>query len=161
VTATPIGGSTRYIPEGVRQFYWVPAIASKASPTRAELDAGTDLTPEINTEGTWDITSADVATPVLAARFTGNVPGLISANNTTINMYASEDSTDVRDLLPRDTSGFIVMFPEGDVATRTMDVFPVRVASAAKPTQQGGNPATVDLVFSVTDVPAENVTVPA
>lgn len=160
MTATPISASTRYIPEGVRHFYWVPSIANKAAPTRSELDAGTDLTPEINTEGTWDITATDVATPDLASRFTSNVPGLIAANNTTINMYASDDSTDVRQLLPRDTNGFVVMFPEGDVAGRTMDVFPVRVASAAKPTQQGGNPATVDLTFSVTGQPAENVIVP-
>jgi len=45
MAAPPITGSTRYIPEGVTHFYFVSSIANYLSPTRAELNAGTDLTP--------------------------------------------------------------------------------------------------------------------
>lgn len=161
MVATPIGTTSRYIPEGVRHFYYVPAVADLSSPTRSELDAGTDLTPEVNAFGNWGLTSAAVDTPDLASRFTSSVPGLITVDGPTINMYASDDSDDVRSLLPRDTEGFIVSFPEGDVTGHTMDVFPVKVASAEKTASLGGNPALVELTFTVTSEPSENVVVPA
>lgn len=161
MAATPIAGSLRYIPEGVRHFYFCPAIASLSAPTRTELNAGTDLTPEVAGFGNWGILGAEVATPDLASRYVPSIPGLINVDGPTISMYADSTSADVRTLLPRDTIGFIVSFPEGDIATHKMDVFPVKVLSAEKMASLGGNPATVDLTFSVTKQPAENVTVPA
>ena len=47
-------------------------------------------------------------------------------------MYASSNSIDVRALLPRGTSGFILWFDEGDVAGRKADCYPITVGSAAK-----------------------------
>lgn len=161
MAATPIAGSLRYIPEGVRHFYYCPAIANIAAPTRSELNAGTDLTPEVAGFGNWGLTSSAVDTPDLASRFTTNVPGLVTADGPTISMYADSTSADVRSLLPRDTAGFIVVFPEGDVSGHGMDVFPVKVLAAEKMASLGGNPATIDLTFAVTLEPAENVTVPA
>jgi hypothetical protein len=160
MAATPIAGSLRYIPEGVRHFYYCPAIASIAAPTRTELNAGTDLTPEVAGFGNWGLTSSAVDTPDLASRFTPNIPGLVTADGPTISMYADSTSADVRTLLPRDTAGFIVVFPEGDVAGQGMDVFPVKVLAAEKMASLG-NPATIDLTFAVTLEPEENVTVPS
>lgn len=161
MTATPIAGSLRYIPEGVRHFYFCPAIATLSSPTRTELNAGTDLTPEVSGFGNWGVTGSQVDTPDLASTFTPSIPGLTTVDGPTISMYADSTSADVRTLLPRNTAGFIVVFPEGDVAGHKMDVFPVKVLSAEKIASLGGNPATIDITFSVTKLPSENVTVPA
>jgi hypothetical protein len=161
MAATPIAGSLRYIPEGVRHFYYLPACATITAPTRTELNAGTDLTPEVSGFGNWGVTSSAVDTPDLASRFTPSIPGLTTVDGPTIAMYADSTSADVRTLLPRDTVGFIVVFPEGDIATRKMDIFPVKVLSAEKMASLGGNPATIELTFSVTKLPAENITVPA
>ena len=159
MAATPISASARYIPESVTHYYFVTTMANYLSPTRSELNAGTDLTPEIASTGDWGITSAAVDTPDLATLFTSQIPGKISVGNSTIDMYADSTSADVRTLLPRNTVGFIVKFPEGDVTGRKMDVFPVKVGSQAKPTNLG-NPSVIQLAFYVTKVPAENVTVP-
>jgi hypothetical protein len=161
MAATPIAGSLRYIPEGVRHFYYLPACANIASPTRTELNAGTDLTPEVSGFGNWGLASTAVDTPDLASRFTSNVPGLVTVDGPTISMYADSTSADVRALLPRDTAGFVVVLPEGDVTGHKMDVFPTKVLSAEKMASLGGNPATIDLTFSVTAEPSENVAVPA
>lgn len=161
MAATPIAGSLRYIPEGVRHFYYLPACANIASPTRTELNAGTDLTPEVAAFGNWGIQGAAVDTPDLASTFVPSVPGLITIDGPTISMYADSTSADVRSLLPRNTVGFVVSLPEGDIPTHKMDVFPVKVLSAEKMASLGGNPATIDLTFSVTKLPSENVTVPA
>lgn len=159
MAATPIAASSRYIPEGVTHYYFVTTMASYASPTRSELNAGTDLTPEVAATGDWSITSAAVDTPDLATLFTSQIPGKISVSGSTIDMYADATSADVRTLLPRGTTGFIVKFPEGDVTGRKMDVFPVKVGSQGKPTNFG-NPSVIQLAFYVTKIPQENVAVP-
>ncbi|MFI6249049.1 hypothetical protein [Streptomyces sp. NPDC051016] len=160
MVATPISASSRYIPPGTRQYYFVPSIASISSPSRPELDAGTDLTGEIADVSGFQTTSESTDTPDLGTRFVPKIPGRISADDSSITMYASSDSDDVRQLLPRDTAGFIVQFPEGDVAGQTCDVFPVKVASAPKMTDIE-EPAKIEVQFTITAEPAENVTVPA
>lgn len=161
MAATPISPSARYIPEGVRHFNFLLAIATIAAPTRSEINAGTDLTPQVSAFGNWGIVSSPVNTPDLASTFTPTIPGLITIDGPTIDMYADSTSADVRTLLPRNTVGFILLLPEGDVPGHKMDVFPVKVASAEKMASIGGNPATISITFTVTSAPAENVTVPA
>ncbi|MCM1972331.1 hypothetical protein [Streptomyces sp. G1] len=160
MVATPISSSTRYIPPGTRAYYWVPSISNKAAPSRMELDAGTDLTGEIAEVSGFQTTSESTDTPDLGSRFTSKIPGRITADDSSITLYASEDSQDVRQLLPRDASGFVVQFPEGDVAGRTMDVFPVKVSSAPKETSIE-DPGKIMVQFTVTSEPEENVTVPS
>jgi hypothetical protein len=160
MAATPIAASSRYVPQGVTHYNWLPACANIASPTRAEINAGTDLTPELAEAGDWAINSQPIDTPDYAAAFTPQITGNITADNTTLNMYADLASTDVRTLLPRGTTGFIVKLPSGDVAGRKMDVFPVKVGSQGKPNAIG-TPSTINLIFYVTRAPAENVTIPA
>jgi len=159
MAAPPIGASTRYIPEGVTHFYWVVTFASYLSPTRAELNAGTDLTPEIAAAGDWAINGNAVPAPDLATLFDPQIAGKVTMGTTTIDMYASNNSIDVRTLLTRGLVGNVVKFPEGDVTGRTMDVFPAKVLAQPKPTNMG-NPSVIQIQFVVTKIPAENVTVP-
>jgi hypothetical protein len=160
MVATPIGASSRYIPEGVTKYNWLPACANYLSPTRAEINAGTDLSPEIATTGNWGIISGVIDAPDLATLFTAQIAGKVTVDGPTIDMYADGTSTDVRTLLPRGTTGFILKLPEGDVAGRKCDVFPVKVVAQAKPTNLT-NPSVIQLQFAPTKIPAENVTVPA
>jgi hypothetical protein len=158
--ASPIGASARYIPEGVTKYNWLPACANTAAPTRAEINAGTDLTPEIATTGNWGIISGTIDAPDLATTFTAQIGGKVTIDGPTIDMYADGTSTDVRTLLPRGTVGFILKLPEGDVAGRKADVFAVKVLAQAKPTNFT-NPSVIQLQFAVTKNPNESVTVPA
>ncbi|MFJ4365062.1 hypothetical protein ACIP4S_13015 [Streptomyces chartreusis] len=160
MVATPISASSRYIPPGTRQYYFVASIANKNAPTRGELDAGTDLTGEVADVSGFQTTSESADTPDLGSRFTSKIPGRITADDSSITMYASEDSQDVRQLLPRDTPGFVVQFPEGDETGKTMDVFPVKVASAPKMTDIE-DPAKIEVQFTITGEPAEDVAVPS
>jgi hypothetical protein len=160
MVATPLAASTRYYPPGTRQVYWVPSIADTASPTRAELDAGTDLTGEISAMAGFSVSSATVSVPDLSSRFAPDIPGAITAESSSITLYTSEDSQDARQLLPRDTEGFVVVLWEGDTSGRLMDVFPVTVTSAPKDVTTT-NAGTITIDFAVTSTPSENVTIPA
>jgi hypothetical protein len=159
MTAPPIGASSRYIPEGVTHYYFVTAIANYLSPTRGELNAGTDLTPEIAAAGDWAINGSAVAAPDLATLFDSQVAGKISMGTTTLDMYADATSNDARTLMPRGASGYIVKFPEGDVTGRKMDTFPVKVLAQPKPTNMG-NASVISFQYVVTKIPGENLVIP-
>lgn len=160
MTAAPLRPSTRYYPPGTRRVYWLPAVASVSSPTRAELDAGIDLTGEIAAMSGFSVSSATISVPDLATRFAPDIPGQITAASSSITFYASEDSDDIREILPRDQAGYIAVLWEGDQAGRSMDVYPVSVTSVPKDvTTTNAGQMSVD--FAVTAVPAENVEIPA
>jgi hypothetical protein len=160
MAATPIAASSRYVPQGVTHYNWLPACANIASPTRTEINNGTDLTPELAEAGDWAINSEAIDTPDYASNFTPQIPGNITVDGTTLNMYADVASSDVRTLLPRGQAGFIVKMPGGDVTGRKCDVFPVKVGSQGKPNAIG-TPSTINLIFYVTRAPAENVVIPS
>jgi len=159
--ATPISVASRYIPEGTWHFNFLPAIAILSSPTRAEINAGTDLSPQVASYGTWAVIGAAVPTPDLASTFVPSIPGLLSADGTTLSMYADVASADVRTLLPRNTTGFMLVLPGGDVPGRKMNAFAIKVLQSAPSSSIGGNPTTIELQFTPTSAPVENITIPA
>lgn len=158
--ATPIASSVRYYRRGLTCVSWVPTITDKAAPTRSELNAGTELSVEVGAVEGWQIVSAVVETPTLGSKFNAKIDGAISADDSSLTLYASQTGTDIRDLLARGTNGYIVWMDEGDTAGRKMDVFPVRVLSQAK-LREMEEAAQVQVQFAVTSEPAENVTIPA
>ncbi|MFS0697755.1 hypothetical protein [Streptomyces nitrosporeus] len=158
--ATPIQASVRYYRRGITRVLWVPTIAAPTAPTRAELDAGTALEGETGAMGGWQTTSETVATPALGSRFTPVVGGAITAADSSLTFWASRDGDDVRALLVREASGFIVWMDEGDVPTQTMDVYPVTVTSQAK-VRELDSAAQIMCQFAITSEPRENVAIPA
>lgn len=155
-----LNATLRYFPPETRKYYFVTAIVSIAAPTRGELNAGTDLSEEIAEVAGFTLKTDTVATPDLGNRFTGNVPGRITADDSSMTFYASENSNDVRTVLPRGTTGFIVCLPEGDVAGQLMDVFPITVSAAYLDTATD-DPGRVIVEMVITSTPAQNVTIPA
>lgn len=155
-----ITASTRYFRPGVTSIVFATSVASQASPTRAEINAGTDLRNEVAAIDGWQVTSNFIDTPDLGSRFTSRVAGRISADDSSITFYASSNSVDVRSLLPRDTTGYVLMMDEGDFAGRKMDVFKVTVAAAPKQ-RSVDDPSQIQVQFAITAVPSENVTIPA
>lgn len=161
MAATPIIASGRYYARGLTKIYYVLTIVTITAPSRAELNAGTDLSPEVAEVNGWEITSEEIETPDLATSFTSKIPGSLSVSDSSINLYADDNGADARGILPRGTLGNIVMLYGGDVAASKMDVFPIKVRSVGKPISLGDDPSTVNIQFSITRTPAENVAVPA
>lgn len=161
MVATPIASTTRYINPNTTKTYFVSSIANKAAPTRPELNAGTDLSGEINAVSGWKTSSDQVETPDMASRFTSKIPGRISADDSSITFYCDKAGADARALLPRDTNGFVVFLDGGDIGAQKMDIYPVRVSSLGKErSTEGKDAATVEIAFAITSQPAEDVTIP-
>ncbi|MGW1498916.1 phage tail tube protein [Streptomyces mirabilis] len=159
MVATPIAATSRYIPPGTTHYYWVATIANYNSPSRSELNAGTDLTGEVMAVSGFATSSDQQDTPDLGSRFVPKIPGRITADDSSITMYASSTSSDARTLMPRDTAGYIVILPEGDITGQKMDVFPVKVTGVPK-SRDIENPANMVFQYAITKIPAENVTIP-
>jgi hypothetical protein len=156
---TPLTATVRYIPPGTRKIYWVTTIANYLAPSRGELNAGIDLSAEVAAIQGFSVTSATVDTPDLSTRYTAKIPGRITADNSSLDFYATNTSSDVRTVLPRDTAGYVVFLWEGDVTGQRMDVFPAKVTVSAL----DGNmeePQKVNVEFAITRIPASNVVIP-
>lgn len=160
MAATPISQATRYFAPGISKVLWVPTIASPGAPTRSELNAGTDLSGEVNAIDGWTVTSDTTDTPDLNSTFVGKLPTTTSADDSSITFYASQDGQDVRSLLPRSTRGFVVWMDEGDDPSLTCDVFPVLVSANSKQRSMS-DPALIQVMFVVTRQPSEDVDIPA
>ncbi len=160
MVATPIATLNPYLPVDIRKIYWVATIANIASPTRGELDAGTDLSPQVVDAPGWFIDGSTVQ----SQSFVGPALNLIGAQSfadSSLVMRNSRTSTDARTILivqrPALT-GFIVIFPEGDTTGFKMNVFSVAVNAA--PLSPGQlDPATSEFKFAIFDARAR-VTVP-
>lgn len=158
--ATPLTPTTRYFPPGIRKIYFVATIANYLAPTRAELNAGIDLSAEVSAMTGWSVTSATVDVPDMGSRFTSQVPGRLTSATNDFTCYTSQNSNDARSLLTRDLNGFIVLLWEGDIVGQKMDVFPVRVMAQAMDTTVD-NPGTCVFSFAATKLPASNLAIPA
>lgn len=159
MSAIPITSSTRYYRQGVSKVVFCPTVADYHAISRAEINAGTDLSNEVNAAAGWEVTSNTEATNALGSVFTGNVPSNTEAGASSLTMYADRTSNDVRTMLSRGVTGFIVWMDEGDVAGQKLDVFPVQVTSAPK-NRDVTALGMITVNFATTREPAENVTIP-
>lgn len=155
--------STRYTSQGVTKVYYLPTVAaSNLTPTRTEMNAGTDLSNEIADWDGWMVTSEKIDTPNLGTTFTEQIPGRTSVEDSSITFYASKNGVDARSLLPRLTTGYMMFCDGGDIPGNKADVFPIQVMSVGKVRSVGGDAADqLTIQFSTTLVPGENVTIPA
>lgn len=160
MAATPITTSDRYYVQGVSKVIWAPTLANPASPTRTEINAGTDLSGEIAAVSGWEVTGNTEDTPALGSVFIGKVPSTTTADDSSLTMYADSTSVDVRTLLQRGSSGYVIWMDEGDVENHLMDVFPVRVTSVT-PQRDVSSVAQIMANFAIMREPAQNVAIPA
>jgi hypothetical protein len=159
--APNIVASTRYARFGVTRVVYALTISNYQSPTRAEINAGQDLSTEVAEISGFVLTQGFIETPDLATSYTAQILGRRSAEESSITMYASVNSVDVRGILPRGTTGFLLWFDEGDVPGRKYDVYPITVGSVGKERTTDDTAARLVVNVAVTREPAENITVPA
>lgn len=109
------------------EIVFVPVVtAGTRIPTRAEIDAGTDLTTEVEGWEGFEVEASEIETPSLA-RFTGTIPGRITITPGVLRIYADRGGDDVADVMPDGTTGALLFMDRGDVTGGTMDIWPIRV----------------------------------
>lgn len=149
-----------YYQPGVTKVYVVTTMANYTAPTRAELDAGLDVTRQVRAIEGFQVSAEQIERPDMASLFTSKIGGRTSADDSSLAIYAAKNGADARTTLTFGFTGFIVFLDGGDVTGFKMDVYPVLVI--AKPKQRGdSDPLNLMYMFSITQPPAEDVTIPA
>lgn len=160
MSATPIITSTRYFQPGVSKVLLVTAIANIATgATRAEINAGTDVSAEVAAINGWKVESESKPTPDMGGRFVKQTNGRITVSSSGITFWADVAGNDIRDVLVLDQATHVVFLDGGDVAGRNMDIFKVKVAALGKIRDLEEVPR-IDGAFTISDF-AENLAVPA
>ena len=157
----PLSPTTRYFPPGTRKYYWVPSIATPSAPTRAELNAGTDLTAEVAAVNGFALWPNTVDVTPLGSQAVIWQTSTIDPNGSTneLILYASGNSNDARLLMPIGTTGFLVFLPEGDISGQLCEVWPANVyVMYFEPATD--TPGEIHFQYLVTAMPSQNVTIP-
>ncbi|MFF7586755.1 hypothetical protein ACFZCK_04580 [Kitasatospora purpeofusca] len=155
----------RFMRRGVTRILYVKTIAAPTNiPVRAELSGAgaTDLSKIVSDVEGWALENSPIETPDLGSEFVSTIPGEDKPATSSLTFYEDLQSEVVETLLAKGTVGFIVIQRKGDVAaSRSMDIFPVRVASRAATYSTGTEPAKFRVVFAITDVPTLDAAIPA
>lgn len=149
---------TRYFMPGTTQILFCTAMANTSSPTFTELDNGYELTRDWADWSGWTVTTNFVKMPGLANRFVSQIPGRIEAVDSAMTFYEDKSQIDLRTLMPRDTTGFIVI-ANGGLASAKGDIFKVQVATVTK-VRDAEAAGKVHFQFAILEQPAEDVTLP-
>jgi hypothetical protein len=154
----------KFFAVGTTRIVFCATIANPSSPTRSELDAGIPLCEpdrdDVSAINGWTVTSNLIDAPSYGTRFTSRIPGRTEVSDSSLVFYADKMGDDVRSVLPRDTTGYVVIMWGGDVPSAKMDVFPVTVSSVGKSAPDNAA-ADLTVTFAITSLPAEDVTIPA
>ncbi|MCH0562143.1 hypothetical protein [Streptomyces sp. MUM 2J] len=155
----------RFMRRGITKILWLKDVAAENMiPIREEISApnATDLTEAISDVDGWSLTNEAIETPDMASTFSSSIPGNDKADNSSITFYEDQLSDTIETLLPKGASGFVVFLRKGDVpGSKSMDTFPVQVASRAAQYNAGNEAAKFQAIFSITSPPALDAAVPA
>ncbi len=162
---------SRYTPDELEQWIYVPDIADPAAPTVAEIGDGQDFTEAIASVSGFRLSSNRVATPDLGTRFDKSVPGRLSTDDASIAFYKGDSATDleevIRNLLPRGTGGYVVRVHPKDgakaaiAAATKAEVWPIEVMSNSVNPPSPGEAAKFTVAFSHPEKPSEVATIAA
>lgn len=155
----------RFFRRGVSEIIWAPAVADINNPTRAEINAGTPLTPEVADVNGFELTNAPIATPDLQDTFTSQIDGEDTVADSSLIFYDDEAgggvSGDIRTALAKGTSGFAILMPYGDVAGRRCEVWATKSTGVNDEWSLGTDAARFSIGFAMSQRPAQNATIPA
>lgn len=156
-----IAAATRYWRVGVSKFHFLPTVAATTLiPTRAEITAGTDITPEVADVSGFGVKGSTIKTPDASTSFTPVIAGRVEPEESMITLYANKGGTEVRTLFPRGQAGYIYIMDGGDVPTKNSRMFPVVVSSISEPIDLGDTAAVIVVTFAITRTPNEAVAIP-
>ncbi|MEU6421135.1 hypothetical protein [Streptomyces spiralis] len=155
----------RFMRRGITKFYFLKAIADTGNvPTRTELAVAnaTDLSGSISDVAGWSLANSPIDTPDMGSTLTTNIPGEDKADSSSLTFYEDQAQETIETLLSKGVVGYIVIMRKGDVeASKSMDVFPVRVAGRAPAYSAGNDPAKFTVTFAISGQPTLDAAIPA
>lgn len=152
----------RFIRRGVAKFFWIPTVANPdAGPTREEIGTGFDFTPWISAINGWTSTPNNVATPDMSTLFDGNIKGNVTLADSSFDFYDDLDQAEVEDTFPVGQTGYIYIMPKGDRPEAPASLWTAEVSNHTRNYTVDMTPANINVAFSVSEEPRQDLVVPA
>lgn len=157
----PLTPTKRFFQPEISDYYFLPSVADPQDVSRAEITAGTLLSPEIADISGFNTSSTLIDTPDLGSRFVRRIGGRTTTEDSSLTFYGSRDGIDARAILPRGTEGYLYLADGGDVAGNLADLFHVEVTSVGKMRSVGEQAFQLTISFGILSVPVEDLVIPA
>jgi hypothetical protein len=152
----------RYTRKGRSKIAFVPTISSLAAPTIAEITAGTVLDTRMAEMSGFQFKNSVIKTPDLSTTFVSQIPGEDEADDSSITFYDDDGASDaVRTALVKGAAGFIVLMPQGKVATKRCEVWPATSTGFNDEWTVANEAAKAMAQFSITAPPNQSAVVTA
>lgn len=151
----------KFFRRGISEIVFAPAVADPTAPTRTEMTAGEVLTPEVAAIAGFQLSNAPIPVPNLRTRFTPTITGEDTVADSTITFNDDDVSETIRTALAKDTTGFLIMLPYGDIAAKRCEVWAVTVTGFNDEWSLDNTSAKAVAGFAVNEVPEQEGVVPA
>jgi hypothetical protein len=118
----------------------------------------TDLSAQINEMTGFSFSNSPIHTPDLSSAFVSQIPGEDSTQDSSLKIYEDDTTNAALTAMPKNTAGFIVIFPRGLVGSSVAagdkaDIWPVVVSSVAKQYTVANEAALIEFKFATTAPP--------
>ncbi|WP_407286425.1 hypothetical protein [Streptomyces sp. BP-8] len=154
---------TRFLRRGISKVYWLKQINDPKRPSRTEISEPNqfDLTNAVSDIEGWALENDPIETPDLGSTFNSSIPGNDKAENSSLTFYEDRHSDAIEQQLPKGAKGYVVLLRKGDIpGSRSVDVFPVQVATRAATYSTGNEAAKFKVDFTITETPTLDAVVP-
>ncbi|MFB7500407.1 hypothetical protein ACFC09_38005 [Streptomyces sp. NPDC056161] len=154
---------TRFLRRGISKIYWLKKVGDPGRPTRTEITEPNrfDLTKAVSDIEGWALTNEPIETPDMGTTFNSSIPGNDKADSSSLTFYEDRFSDAIEQELPKGAKGYVVFLRKGDLpGSRSVDVFPVQVATRAATYSTGNEAAKFKVDFTITDEPSLDAPVP-
>lgn len=149
----------RFMQKGTTKLYLVPTIASATlAPTAAEVNAGTNMTPQINEINGFSFANDTIETRDMASTFVSNIPGEDAAEDSALVFYEDKTSNPIKTATAKGTTGYVCIFYAGTAGANPAagdkcDVWPVQVAANVRQYTAANEAAMWRAEFAMTAAP--------
>lgn len=147
---------TRFLRRGISKIYWLKKVNDPKRPTRREISEPNrfDLTQAVSDIEGWALENDPIETPDMGSTFNSSIPGNDKAENSSLTFYEDRFSDAIEQQLPKGAKGYVVLLRKGDIAgSRSVDVFPVQVATCAATSSTSNEAAKFKVDFIGTYLP--------
>jgi hypothetical protein len=150
----------RFFRRGYSKIKFAPSVAG-SSPTRAEITAGVDLSPQVADIGGFQLTNNPIETPDLATSFNSQIDGPDTTADSSLTFYDDNASSTIRNALAKGVSGYILLFPYGDVVGKRVEVWQCKSTGVNDQWSLDAAAGQFQVGFAVLTTPNQAGTTPA
>ncbi|ORT54303.1 hypothetical protein [Streptomyces sp. CB03238] len=152
---------TRFLRRGISKILWAKDLNDPKYPSRREINSAFALTDAVSDIEGWALENDPIETPDMGSTFNSSIPGNDKAENSSLTFYEDRFSDAIEQQLPKGAKGYVILLRKGDLpGSRSVDVFPVQVATRAATYSTGNEAAKFKVDFTITDEPCLDRPVP-